>query len=389
MKFSTLITLALGLLIQSWVVIAGVSKLAEDVVSVDVKYVDNVVHLLIGKQVEGKDSVWYKSSSDQGVSWSSPVNITAGMDIETRVRRGNDARLAVQGDDIVAVWMTKREGNRHKAGPMMAMASKDAGKTWQEIKSPADWDGPHGFFAIDASDQKMALVWLDSRKKVGDGATQGLRYSESVDGGQTWSVNQTLDERSCACCWNTARYHNDELYVLYRDKDPSDMTLGKLSKDVQWHDLGTVGAFNWDFKGCPHIGGSVAFDGENGMIHSTVGTGHSDHTGIYYLKSADMGKSWQAPVRFGSDTSVHSDMDAHQDTVVMVWDSITETGFEVSAAYSDNQGETWSAPAVLSPPGFRSGHPRVITMADKALVFWTEGKEKQGNSLRMMALPVQ
>ena len=159
---------------------------ADNVSSLDVKYVDKKVHLLLSKRVEDKDSIWYQSSPDEGVTWSDAVNITQGLSIEARVRRGNYVRLAVQGSHIVAVWMTKREGNRHNAGPMMAMVSHDGGETWQQIDTPADWDGPHGFFAMDANEDEMSLVWLDSRTKIGDGATQGLRFAKSLDGGKSW-----------------------------------------------------------------------------------------------------------------------------------------------------------------------------------------------------------
>jgi len=279
----------------------------DQVSSVDIKYVNGVVHLLLGKQIDDESSLWYLTSEDQGETWSKAINITQGQTTQARMSRGNDARLAVQGDNIVAVWMSRVEGAPHNAGPMVVMASHDAGKTWNAIDSVADWQGSHGFFAMDADEHAISLTWLDSRTKQGDGATQGLRYTRSIDGGRTWSTNLTLDERSCACCWNTAQYHDGQFYVLYRDKDPSDMTLGAVDPQQAWTQLSTVGGFNWDFQGCPHIGGSIAFDDKHELIHSTVGTGHSEHSGTYYLNSKDQGKTWSKPYRLGSETSVHSE----------------------------------------------------------------------------------
>jgi hypothetical protein len=357
---------------------------ADNVSSVDVKYVDKTVHLLLSKQIDGIDSIWYQSSVDNAVTWSDAVNITQGLSIEARVRRGNDVRLAVQGTHIVAIWMSRKEDGRHNAGPMVAMASHDSGQTWQQIDSPADWDGAHGFFAMDANADEMSLVWLDSRTKKGDGATQGLRFAKSVDGGESWSANQTLDERSCACCWNTAQYHDDAFYVLYRDKDPSDMTLGKVDAEQQWQTLSTVGEFNWDFQGCPHIGGSLAFDAEHELIHSTVGTGHPEKTGTYYLRSHDMGKTWAAPHRLGGETAVHSDLavSSHDGKVLAAWDMITERGFQIMVAESDSQGQVWSQEAMLSTSGIRASHPRVVAMESGFLVLWTEGRAKQPQTLR-------
>jgi len=74
---------------------------SNNVTSVDIKYVDHTVHLLLGKKINNKDSFWYQSSVDQGESWSTPVNITQGLAINARVVRGNDARLAVQGSILL------------------------------------------------------------------------------------------------------------------------------------------------------------------------------------------------------------------------------------------------------------------------------------------------
>lgn len=360
----------------------------DNVSSVDIKYVNKTVHLLLGKQAEDESHLWYLASDDQGETWSKAINITQGQGLKARMSRGNDARLAVQGDHIVAVWMSHVEGAPHNAGSMVAMASHDAGQTWGAVDSIADWQGSHGFFAMDADDNAMSLAWLDSRTKQGDGATQGLRYSTSVDGGRTWSTNLTLDERSCACCWNTAQYHNGQFYVLYRDKDPSDMTLGAINSEQKWTQLSTVGDFNWDFQGCPHIGGSIAFDDQHQLIHSTVGTGHSDLSGTYYLNSADQGKTWSEPHRLGTQTSVHSDLAAaNNGEVIAAWDHITETGFRIDYASSQDQGQSWSKAASVSSSDVRATHPRVIAMVDRFLLVWTEGKEKQTNNFRMTTIP--
>ncbi len=394
-RFLTTLLLGLSMLINSQ---AALSKhdlndaySVNNVASVDAKYVDGQLHLLLGKKIQGKDSLWYQSSSDQGKTWSQAVNITQGHDIKARFHRGNDARIAVQGDNIVVVWMSKKEGTPHNSGPMVVMVSHDAGHNWQAIESPADWlDGSHGFFAMDANDKAISLAWLDSRKDAGKGAAQGLQYATSLDGGKSWSKNQTLDDRSCACCWNTAYFNGDDFYVLYRDKDPSDMALGKVDSQQQWQRLSTVGQFNWDFQGCPHIGGSLVFDNENKLFHATVGTGHDKYSGAFYLNSTDLGESWSKPVQLGDETAVHSDLAvAVNGDLIATWDHITENGFQVVYARSDDQGKTWQAPMKISANGVRASHPRVFAMDDKFLIVWTEGQESKPNTLRSLRISTE
>ncbi len=361
----------------------------ENVTSVDAKYANDTLHLLLGKNIQGKDSLWYQASSDQGATWSKAVNITEGHQVEGRFHRGNDARLAVQGDTVIAVWQNKKEGAPHNAGPMVAMLSHDAGKSWKMMPSPADWHkGPHGFFAIDANEEAISLVWLDSRQDSGKGAAQGLQYSTSIDGGETWSPNQTLDERSCACCWNTAQFIDDgDFYVMYRDKDPSDMALGSINNN-QWQRLSTVGTFDWHFQGCPHIGGGFDFDKTQQRFHATVGTGHEQHSGIFYLQSDDKGESWSEPQRLGDETAVHSDIAVSAEGAVLVsWDHITATGFQVVYSLSNDQGMTWKPVQQVSTPGYRATHPIVMAIGDRFLLMWTEGQQEKSTSLKMKTIP--
>ncbi len=343
------------------------------VTSLDVKYVDGTVHLLLGKEDNGQQSIWYQSSSDQGRTWTKEINVTLNTKIAAKFKRGNDARLAIQGDNIVAVWMTKVEGAPFEAGPMMAMRSDDRGQTWHQATMPADWQGAHGFFAMDGNNESINLVWLDSREQKLKGS-QGLRFSQTRDGGVTWTNNQTLDDITCACCWNTARFDNDGLfYVLYRDKQPSDMAIGRVDPELNWQRLSTVGKFNWDFEGCPHIGAGLIIDPKTHQFHATVSTGQPDNVGLYYLNSEDKAQSWSTPTKLGDNGALHSDIAvSNVGILVASWDQLSENGLQIFYAKSDDQGKTWSKPIALSNAELNASHPRVIATDDKVLILWTE-----------------
>lgn len=360
------------------------------IVSVDIKFINNTVHLLLGEIRQDQQHLWYKTSADQGETWSQPVNAFKGLDLKARMHRGTDARFALQGDNIVAVWTSLKEGAPHNSGPMTSVRSSDRGQSWQVSSMPADWDGSHGFFAMDGNDERISLAWLDSREQIGKG-TQGLRFTTSVDGGVSWMKNQTLDPQTCACCWNTARFNDTgELYILYRDKKPSDMALGRVDKQQQWQRLNTVGAFNWDFDGCPHIGGGLAIDEKQDQLHATVGTGLEEKAGIYYLNSVNQGENWTDPVQLGDDSAVHSDIAvADNGQLLATWDHLTEFGFQIVYASSVDQGLTWTTSTAISDADKPSSHPRVIAMKDSFLIVWTESDAKGIYSLRTKIITQQ
>lgn len=358
-------------------------RMPEGVISVDIVNSNNRLHLLTGKHQHGSKSLWYQYSNDDGKSWSSAVKILNEDDLPAKIGRGNDAQITAQGDTIVVTWMKRVEGARFNAGPMQAARSTDGGQTWQYSTSPPDWiTGPHGYIEMAADENAMHVVWLDSRNGPSElKASQGLRYATSLDGGLSWQPNKTLDESTCSCCWNTLKTDNDgNTFVLYRDKQPSDLAIGVIDSQQQWQSLNKVGAFNWDFDGCPHIGGGLDVQSTAGkkQLHAVVGTGHEEHLGIHYLSSNDNGHNWSQAMRLGDESALHSDIAAHNNgRVVAVWDMMGENGLAVFVAESADRGNHWSQPRQLSNTGMRASHPRTVKTETGFITLWTESDGHQ------------
>jgi len=350
--------------------------LAEGIISVDI-YKDNQrLHLLTGKHQQGKKTLEYQYSDDGGNHWSKAVKVLNKDNMPIKMGRGRDAQIVALGDTIVTTWVKYVENGPFNTGPMQAARSTDDGRSWQPTTAPPDWKtGPHGFIDMTANGNSFQAVWLDSRHDSGVKGSQGLRYARSVDDGISWQANKTLDAVTCACCWNTLK--TDSLgnsYVLYRDKQPSDMSIGVINGNDQWHYLSHVGAFNWPFQGCPHIGGGLAFQNNAGKqrLHSVIGTGKLENIGLYYLYSDNAGKSWSTPRRLGDESSTHADI-AADDTgrVVAVWDMMSDNGFAIFTAESLDQGKNWSSPRQLSKVTQRATHPRIVNTQHGFLALWT------------------
>ncbi|MFZ1711818.1 MAG: sialidase family protein [Nitrosomonas sp.] len=358
----------------------------DGVISLDIVEKNNKIYLLLGLHEKGEQSVVLKTSRDGGKTWSAPVTVDTGQTLAPNLIRSNDARLTVSGDHLLAFWTSYKEGAMHSAGPMIVARSVDGGQTWQPGNSPTDWNkGAHAFFATDGDRQQLHLVWLDSRHgPVKVKGAQGMRHAYSTDGGLSWSSTITLDGATCACCWTSARLHEDKLYVLYRDKLPSDMSFGMIHGQA-WQRMGTVGEFNWFFEGCPHIGGAMAFgQSKHGShIHTVVGTGHPERSGIYYLQSTDGGKQWSSPVRMGDDSGLHGDVAVNEHgRLVVVWDGLAENGLAIFAAEQRKDG-TFSDPVKVSSPDVRAAFPRVVPAGEKFLIVWTQSKDGKREELEM------
>ncbi len=354
-------------------------QLPEGVISVDIVSDRGRLHLLTGKHVQGQKTLWHQLSDDGGEHWTTAVKILDAGSIAANMVRGNDAQIAAQGENIVVTWMSYVAGARFNAGPMQAARSGDSGATWQFAATPPDWKkGPHGYIDMTSDANALHAVWLDSRRGPSEvSAAQALHYARSVDGGLNWQQNLTLDDLTCSCCWNTVKSDKDgNVYVLYRDKQPSDMALGVVDRRQQWQRLSRVGAFDWQFDGCPHIGGGMDFQHTAGAttIHAVVGSGQEQHAGVHYLYSTDGGKTWSDPVPLGDESALHADLAAQDNgRIVAVWDMLGDDGLAVFAAESPSSDKkNWSSPLQLSKRGTRASHPRIVKTEQGFLALWTE-----------------
>lgn len=358
------------------------TRAQKGVVSVDIINSRGRLYLLTLINQRGEQALTIRSSLNGGRIWTKEQQIPIPKESGAQVSRGSDARIAKIGNTLLVMWMSHVDGAPHGAGPMIMMRSSDDGKTWAPSKVAADWpQGPHGFMSLTAERRFLHAVWLDSRdgKSAGPGS-QGLRYAFSADEGLSWSKNLTLDQSACACCWTSMRSDEDgNVYILYRDKQPSDMAIGIIdAKQHNWTRLSTVGAFGWDFPGCPHIGGSLAFSGhgKSAEIHAVVGTRKKDSMGIYHLGSMDAGRNWSAPVRLGDESATHADIAANKNSgLAAVWDMTDpEAGDGSLAIYAatSQTGAKWSDKMRLSANGNSSSHPRIIATTNGFLAIWTE-----------------
>lgn len=353
-----------------------------DISTFDVYVDDDVIHVLAGGKNSAKDKqikLRYTRSEDGGHNWQDSVslaNLPASIN-----SRGNDIQLAAKSNHLLAVWQGK--GELPGMGPMVSAYSQDNGKTWTKGTNPAlNNAGDQSHVDLIADQHAMFhAVWLEDPEENG---YQSLRYARSVDWGKHWNHATTLDDSTCSCCWNEFALSPDgELNILYRDMKPRDMSLIQSSDDGKiWKHVSTVGEFGWQFDGCPHNGGSLAYVGADNPkhLHTLVWTGADQKAGLYYLSSKNNGKDWSKPKKLGNN-AIHGDIATFDNKVVAVWDEMDADGSGVFYSESDDDGITWSTSTRLTVSKNAATHPRLVTTRHGLLALWTEKHNKQPGQL--------
>ena len=345
-----------------------------DLISFDI-YVDgDVLHAVFAAAAAKPKQPYaaYLRSVDGGRHWSPPVSLGQYATANLESSAGNEIQIAASGDVLLVVWQVT--GEIPGMGPLQSIFSVDAGQHWRPGSNPTDSevDQSHPDLVAD-SQGRFHLVWLDDKDENG---YQGVRYARTGNAGQSWELRQTIDESSCSCCWNRVLTGPDEqINVLYRDRDPRDMALAQ-SKDggKNWRRASTVGDFNWAFDGCPHNGGSLAWARDR--LQALVWTGKESKAGLYYLYSSDNGASWSVPRAMGSESKslpFHSDIAALDDEhFLAIWDARDANGSTVMISESFDHGIHWSFARRISTPGSSAQFPRIVATPAGFLAIWVE-----------------
>ncbi len=336
----------------------------------------DTVHLLVGQGDKrgGPVKLVYRQSQDGGQQWSEPVQVNSNDQTLMAPHPGENAQIAAHGKLVMAVWSEKSTVPGERTGPLLSMLSDDGGKTWRSGGKPAgDETGYHALPELSADGRGFHAVWLHGGKRD-SGTVQALHYTHSVDG-SAWAAATQIAPATCQCCWNRLVTTADkDVGVLYRAAAPRDMAFARVGAKQPGV---AVGAFGWEFEGCPHVGGALAAAGDGKKLHALVWTGKDEaSTGLYYSSSADSGAQWSEPARLGDAAARDSDIAVGADgRLIALWGAASDGGMRIAQIESTDQGKTWSRPTVVSDTAAMASHPRVLATAKGVTHFWLERRD--------------
>lgn len=175
------------------------------------------VHVVWRDNRDGNYEIYYKRSTNGGVSWGTDIRL-----VNNSFDSG-DPDLTVSGSNVYASWMDIRDSY----WAIYIKRSTDAGITWSADERVTDNTNQPAFPNLSASGVNVHLVWQDYR----DGNNE-IYYKRSINNGINWggdvrlSNNSAVSEIPSICVsesavhvvWTDERDGNRELYYK---KDPA------------------------------------------------------------------------------------------------------------------------------------------------------------------------
>ena len=214
-------------------------------------------------------------------------------------------KLAYAADgSLYALWVVGKDvGRRFPLGALRFARSDDGGRTWSAPASVTDTPQPFGSFNFHALQagrgDTVFAAWLDGRD--GKSATY---FTRSTDGGRSWQPNVRVHAgESCPCCRTAvAPGRGDTVYAAWRTVAPGQVREVVVARSADggksWDAPVRTQRDGWVIDGCPHAGPSLAVDAA-GRVHAAWWSGREGAAGVFYARSDDGGRTFGAPTPMG------------------------------------------------------------------------------------------
>lgn len=186
-----------------------------------------VIHVVWYDNRDGNNEIYYKRSTDAGITWGVDVRLTSNLSPSTR------PSVSAAGLMVNVVWEDSRDGNPE----IYFKHSTDAGITWgadtRLTNDPATSLTNYNYaWCVGSNANSVHVVWYDNR----DG-NQEIYYKRSADGGNTWGTDTRLTNNSAFSGYPSISVSGLNIHVVWYDaRDVNQEEYYKRSTDggITW-----------------------------------------------------------------------------------------------------------------------------------------------------------
>jgi hypothetical protein len=318
----------------------------------------SVVHIVWEDNRDGNSEIYYKHSTDGGISWGSDTRLTNNSALS------QSPSVSVSGSVVHVLWEDERDGNFE----IYYKRSTDGGITWGGDTRLTNNSFISLSPSVSAAGSLINVVWFDYR----DGSPE-IYYKRSTDGGINWEADFRLTVNSAASVFPSVSLSGSLVHVVWAEERDGNLEI--------YHKRSVDGGISWggdtrltnnpDNSHYPSVSAS-------GLIMHVVWQDNRDgNYEIYNKRSTDGGISWEADTRLTNNSafSLSPSVVVSDSMVHVVWYDELDGNQEIYYKRSTDGGISWEADIRLTVNMFGSQYPSVSVSGSIVYVLWSDNRD--------------
>jgi len=330
-----------------------------------IKAIGNTLHVTWCDTRNGNYEIYYKRSSDGGISWGTDTRLTNNDSLS-----GTPA-VAISGSVVHIIWADTRDGDAE----IYYKRSTDGGISWGPDTRLTNAAGNSIHASISTSGLDVHVVWQDDRDSPG--GNQEIYYKRSTNGGVSWQAEQRLTNEP-ADSWNASvAVHGSIVHVTWNDfrdgiNNGNDEIYYKRSTDdgFSWG-LDTRLTNDSSLSELP----SVSVSGSN--VHVIWSDFRDGNYEIYYKRSTNDGISWGPDTRLTNNAgySNWANVTASGSVVHVAWRDDRDGNAEIYYKRSTDGGSNWGPDTRLTNSAGFSTTPTIAVWGEAVHIVWQDNRD--------------
>jgi hypothetical protein len=291
----------------------------------------NNVHVVWYDTRDGDWEIYYKRSTDKGISWGTDTRLT------NNTAFSGYPTVALSGSVVHVVWYDFRDGNWE----IYYKHSTDAGISWGTDTRLTNDPAFSGFPSMSVSGSSVHIVWREQRNGNYD-----IYYKRSTDGGFSWEADTRLTNDSADSYLSSIASSGSIINVLWADNRDGDWEIyNKRSVDggSSWgQDTRLTNSSGFSFDP------SVSASGSD--VHAVWLDERDGNYEIYYKRSTNGGLNWGGDTRLTNnpDSSWQPFISVCGSNVHVIWIDTRDGNPEIYYKNSVDGGLSWGSDTRLT-----------------------------------------
>jgi hypothetical protein len=319
-----------------------------------------VLHVVWHDRRNGNDEIYYKRSTNDGVSWGTDIRLTNNSG------GSYSPSIAVSGLVTHVVWYDYSDGNfeiYHKR-------STNGGINWGTDTRMTNNIYNSLYPSMSVSGSVVHVVWQDNRN-----INWEIYYKRSTDGGISWGTDTRLTNNIYESRFSSVAVSGLVVHVVWQDfRDGSWEIYYKRSTDggESWPPADTRLTYNPAWSWSP----SVAVTGS--VVHVVWQDNRAGNWEIYHKRSTNGGVNWGADTRLTNNSAISSyaSVAISGPFVHVVWQDERDGNTEIYYKRSTDEGVSWPVTdtRLTSNPDL-SQLPSVATSGSFVHTVWYDSRD--------------